>query len=766
MLAKIATLSIILSILSWGRPSHGEKLEPFQLDEYLKRSFSAAGWNGTWISDSTFIFKDHDGNVYKMNPTNHKSDLFLEANIFKDYRSSSLSFSNDLNFVLIKYNLKAIFRHSVTAQYTIYDIQKREYHHLHNQEHLQYAVWAPKGVGVAYVFRNNIYYVQDLLDITTPRQITTDGVPGIIYNGVPDWVYEEEVLSSGSALWFSPNGKRLAFVYFNDSLVPDFHYFMYGNSTNQYPTLVTLKYPKVGMTNPTIAVKYADLVNKKSKVMDISHIIPVEIVSKDHVLQDIKWVTNSELVAVSLNRVQNIAAMVRCDVITNKCDNFYKEHLTNGWIILQTPIYNSKGTTFLVLLSEPEGNDHYKHLSLVKGNDISQRVRLTFGKRVVTTVYGWDEARDLVYYAGTVEGDHAQKQVYVFDLKTYTDRCLTCDVATPEGPCESASGSFSDEFSHYAQTCSGPGPHIVQIKSLTSPDSFVWQDNAALRERLSKKYKPVRKTLKVPLSSGYTANVRLLLPPTLDEESDEKYPMIVKVYGGPNSNEISKSYSAGEENYFVTNREYIYASIDARGSGNNGDNLMYEVYRRLGTVEMEDQIEVTKFLQTHYKFIDANRTGIWGWSYGGFATLSILAKDTENVFKWGLAVASVTNFMFYDSIYTERYMGLPTKDDNEAGYNRTDLSRSVEAFRNKLFYIIHGNADDNVHYQQSMILAKALEKADIMFLQQSYPDENHGIGSVLPHLYHTIDKFFNHGFQIEINGSKRVMRKSKKAKHH
>ncbi|XP_031344560.1 venom dipeptidyl peptidase 4-like isoform X1 [Photinus pyralis] len=749
MRVRITTTKFLLNIVLLGSCS-AQNLEPFQLSEYLNGSFLDSGWNGTWISDSSFIFKE-SGNIYKVDAADGQKYLFLDKNIFTDYPSSTLTFSNDLKFVLIKHNIKRVFRRSDTAQYTVYDIDEQQYHHLHNGEALQYVVWDRQGKSLAYVYLNNIYYAETVGGIATPRQITSDGVPGIIYNGVPDWVYEEEVLSSGSALWFSPNGKGLVFIQFDDRKVNDFHYFIYGNSTVQYPTVATIKYPKSGMTNPTIDVKYVNLKNKESEETNISY---VDYVSKDQILKDVMWATNIDVVMVSLNRVQNTAVLLSCRVTTNKCNAFYMKKLRHGWIDLKIPIYNSDGSKFLLLLSEPEGKDTYRHLSLVENHNISKRKRLTFGKRVVISVYGWDEARSLVYYAGTIEGDHGQQHVYVVDIKTGTDRCLTCDVATPEGPCEFASGSFSAKFSYYAQTCGGPGPKIVQVKSLTSSASFVWEDNADLRKRLSKKYRPIIKRVHVPLSSGYRAYVRLRLPPTLDEGDYKKYPMVVKVYGGPNSNEISNAYSAGEENYFVTNRQYIYASIDGRGSGKNGDNLMFEVYRRLGTVEMEDQIEVTKYLHKHYKYIDANRTGIWGWSYGGFATLSILAKDTENVFKWGLAVAAVTSFRLYDTIYTERYMGLPTKEDNEQGYNNTDLTRSVEAFRNKLFFIVHGNADDNVHYQQSMILSRALEKADIMFLQQSYPDEGHLIGSVRPHLYHTIDRFFDRGFHSGISGNK------------
>ncbi|KAK4880660.1 hypothetical protein RN001_008806 [Aquatica leii] len=645
------------------------KLEPFQLDEFLHGTFGDRGWNGSWISDTTVLYEDASRNIYLFDVNQHTSKLFLNRSVFNDYAGSSISFYDNLRYALLKYNTTFF-----------YDV--------HGKKHLQLVQWAPKNGALAYVYENNIYYVSNVNKITTPRQITNNGVSGIIYNGIPDWVYEE-VLGSGSALWFSPDGSHLAFAQFNDTKVKDFHYFIYGQSYDQYPTVVTLKYPKVNTTNPLVEVKYVNLNNPKSTVVNLKKAIPTRIVSEDYIIQDIKWAKSTDII--------------------------YTYKATKGWIDLKSPIFNSDGSKYLMITSENQENDSYKHLSLLENNDFAKRKRLTFGKRVVDLVYGWDEIRNLVYYVGSVEGHHGQQQVYVVDLNTTTDRCLTCDFNTLEGPCMVSSASFSKKFSYYTRICNGPGPKTVQIYNLKTLTFYEWENNANLRMSLSKKLRPIRKSLQVPLSSGFVAHARLLLPPDLDENAGVKYPMIVNIncynyrYGGPNANQISDGYSAGEENYFVTNRKYIYAFIDARGSGKLGDNNMFQMYKKLGTVEIADQIEVTRY-----------------------------------------------------SIYTERFMGLNTKEDNMEGYHNTDVSQFVEEFRNKTLYLIHGNADDNVHYQQSMLLSKALQGADIMFFQQSYPDNNHGLGSVQPHLYHTIDKFFNHGIKSLRKGKIWKLKKNRK----
>ncbi|KAF5307856.1 hypothetical protein FQR65_LT06588 [Abscondita terminalis] len=696
---------------------------------------------------STVLYQDVSRNVNIFDVSQNMSLQYLNNSVFVNYPGSSISFSKDLKFGLLRYNETSIFRHSRTAEYAVYDITNKLYYNVHNKTQLQFAQWGPKNNALVYVHNNNIYYASTANEITNPRQITTDGKPGIVYNGVPDWVYEEEVLGSGSALWFSPDGDHLAFAHFNDTKVNDFHYFIYGKSTNQYPALITLKYPKVGTTNPSVEIKFVNLNNPVSSVIDLKDIVPMSIASKDYIIQAIKWANSSDIVGVLLNRVQNVVGVVRCNIIVGKCNDLYSFNETKGWVELTAPFFNKDGSKYLMITSEAEGNDSYKHLSLIENFNFSQRTRLTFGKRIVSSIYGWDELQNFVYYVGSVEGRHDQQQVYVINLDNNKDHCLTCNFMTQEGPCTVSSASFSKEFTYYTRICSGPGPKTVQIFNLKTSNYYNWEDNKDLRNRLSKKLKPTKISVKVPLSNGFVAHARLLLPPKICPNAREKYPAIVNVYGGPNSNQISDAYSAGIENYFVTNRKYIYIFIDGRGSGRNGDNLMFAIYRKLGTVEIADQIEVTKYLQEKFQFIDSDRTGIWGWSYGGFSTLHVIAQDTKQVFKFGLAVAPVTNFILYDSIYTERYMGLNTIEDNMEGYNNTDLSRVVEAFRNKTFYVIHGNADDNVHYQQSMLFVKALERADVMFFQQNYPDENHNLGSVYPHLYHTIDKFFDHGIR-------------------
>ncbi|EZA55971.1 Venom dipeptidyl peptidase [Ooceraea biroi] len=264
---------------------------------------------------------------------------------------------------------------------------------------------------------------------------------------------------------------------------------------------------------------------------------------------------------------------------------------------------------------------------------------------------------------------------------------------------------------------------------------------------IAEKSQPIVHRYKIPVTGGFSAQVRLLIPPGADLSGAIKYPMLVYVYGGPDSYQVTEKFNIDWGTYLVTNKSIIYAAIDGRGSGLMGNDMLFAGYRHLGTVEIIDQINVTRHLQNKLPFIDRARTAIWGWSYGGYATGMTLAMDLKGVFKCGMSVAPVTDWALYDSIYTERFMGLPTVADNLQGYEQGQLLNKVDNIKNKMYYLIHGTLDDNVHYQQSLMLAKVLEQKDILFRQQTYTDEDHGIAQSRAHLYHSLENFLDECFQ-------------------
>ncbi|KAG8289646.1 Inactive dipeptidyl peptidase 10, partial [Homalodisca vitripennis] len=423
----------------------------------------------------------------------------------------------------------------------------------------------------------------------------------------------------------------------------------------------------------------------------------------------------------------------------------YSYHEDNGWLDIVEPVWVNS-TAFLTVLPHDQGGQlgNYRQLSLVQDG---QDVPLTSGPSVVTAIRCYDKEDNTVYYSSTVNGDSAKRHVYKMDLNNpEKQECFSCLV---QEDCAYGTASFSKSCTNMLLTCRGPSVPQYHIYNKNGTLLKYLSNNSRLNELLTRVELPTKQDLTVPIGGGFTGRVRMLLPPNIDTSGRTKYPMLFSVYAGPDFNKISDAWAVpGWDDYLVTKRRVVLVYLDVRGSGLRGDKLKFAVYHKLGGPEIEDIINVAQYLQQKFPYIDAVRTAIWGWSYGGFATAMTLAKDRLNVFRCGISVAPVTNWIYYDTVYTERYMGLPTNDSNLAGYMASDVSAHVDNFRHKLFYLIHGNADDNVHYQQSMMLSRALELADILFFQQSYPDETHGLSHVHRHLYHSMDKFWTRCFHL------------------
>ncbi|XP_069698609.1 venom dipeptidyl peptidase 4-like [Periplaneta americana] len=758
--AQIELLVAVVVLVMLGveaRPPVRRAGGAFGLEEVISGDLRSAGFSGTWISGTQFLYTDMlNGNVMRYDATTQTTSILVERPVLEEYRATSYELSADGLFLLIGYDQQSGYRHSTSSRFVIYDLSYRTYAPVAGGELLQLVRLAPVGNALAFVFNNDLYYRTAGYSGAEERRLTFSGVPGVIYNGVPDWVYEEEVLGSGSALWFSPNGASLAFASFNDTEVRTASYVHYGEPgslDSQYSSTVSIRYPKPGTANPRVGLYVADLTLAGARLVEMP--APVDVVSSEHILYGAVWANDYEVSAVWTNRVQNLGQLQVCVAATGVCQPTYQMSESSGWLDVVLPTFDATGARVVSVLPQPQGGGagNYAQVTLFTRkvslrDTMATGTALSWGRSVVTYIYGWDKINDIIYYQSTAEDLPAQRHVYSVPADGSTGpTCLSCNVLTTDGnACRYAFASFSLDMSHMALTCAGPDiPHVSIYRSGSDSALALWEDNRELRSKIGGRQLPKIVDTEVPVAGGFTAKVRLYLPPGA-ETSGLKYPMLVYVYGGPNSAQITDAFTVGWGAYLTTNRSIIYAMIDGRGSGMKGDDIKFSIYRRLGTVEVIDQINVTKMLQDTYPYIDSQNTAIWGWSYGGYATAMSLARDTGGVFKCGASVAPVTSWIYYDSIYTERYMGQPRSDDNLYGYNDGDVTRLVEGFRHKQFYLLHGNADDNVHYLQAMVLSKALERATILFRQQSYPDENHNLGSVLLHVYGSMDQFWTQCF--------------------
>ncbi|XP_030377512.1 venom dipeptidyl peptidase 4 [Scaptodrosophila lebanonensis] len=715
----------------------GEKT-PWELREAIYGASGQIGFNGTWISDNEFYYTATDKSIHKYNAASKTDSIFVGAGFLNKYTGATFTLSPDNTKILVRYNLTLGFRHSYIAQYDIYDIAKDTAINVHNGEKLQYCGWAPNQGRLAYVYENNVYvHFEENQEVA----ITNDGVTGVVYNGVPDWVYEEEVLGSGSALWWSPDGSKLAVGFFNDTNVETFKYFLYGDTDDdfqQYPTELDLKYPKTGTPNPVVSLKVFDFDNEQN-ITSIQLSAPVSIVSLDHILQNVVWSNNTYMLITWLNRRQNLGSLQSCSY-QGVCSEVKRLEEPDGWIGISTPKCLSNGLN-CIFANWIDNWFQVWNLDLQTGQNIWQ----SRGNFTVINVYGYDEANQKLFYQATQPGDPSVRHVYS------NDDCLSCKLIDADGAaCRMASASFSKDYSYYTILCSGPNPTYSRIYS-ASTQALVsdWEPNTAYRVKLEAKLRPSYRFLNVTLADGSIGYAKLALPPNFDES--KKYPLLVLVYGGPNSVRVDNSFLVGFEAFMTTTREVIYAYIDGRGTGQKGKKLLFTVNNDLGDHEVEDQIFVTEWMQNNLTFIDPNRTAIWGWSYGGYMTAKTIEQDDKHVFQCGVSVAPVTSWLFYDTIYTERYMGLPTVDDNLKNYNISSVFNRLQNFRTHDYLLIHGSGDDNVHYQNSLVFSKLLQHADIQFEEQTYTDENHSIGNAAPHLYLTIDDFLNRCLKINVN---------------
>ncbi|KAL1124200.1 hypothetical protein AAG570_001970, partial [Ranatra chinensis] len=734
-------------------PSNGIPLQGFIRGEYSPQRF-----NGTWISDYEVLYRSKDGSFMTYNAWTKQSQQLMSGDYDLLKSVFHYELSADRRYLMLAHSFQKMYRHTFLAYYHIVDLEtKKDWPVMDvngNQILIQLVVWAPVGNAYAYVYLNDIYYRSSPREqLIQEYRLTHTGRPGTIYNGVPDWVYEEEILSSNTALWFSQDSQYIAYATFNDSSTPVMNIPYYGPPGDlrfQYTQSVNIRYPKPGRPNPTVSLSVV-------KLSDLSYQAPVKQIDipptrdlKEPVLNSVTWASPRQLLVVWMNRVQNRADVVVCSVEDTNCRLVLSPEEKSGWVVFEEPLFSADGSQMVVIQPHDQGGNAgaYQHVTLVDltGSTALKPVPLTEGKFVVTELIAWDQETSHIYFLSNVEGSPGQLRLNrVSDKREgapHKAECISCSNEILNGPeCLYSGAVFSKNNSFYAQTCVGPSIPEVAIFSKMGNKVTNWETNTRLKTKLAEKAMPVTEQLKVPIGDDMFAYVKLFLPPNMDKSGNTKYPLLIQVYGGPDSSQISERFNVAWHTYLTVNQNIIYAMIDGRGSGLKGHKMLFANYRHLGTLEIQDQINVTKYLLKNKKYIDKDKTAIWGWSYGGYATGMVLANDTKGVFKCGIAVAPVSDWLLYDTLYTERYMGLPTLEDNLYGYEVASLNNKIRNFKNKRFLLIHGTLDDNVHYQQSMMLAKSLEMNDILFDQQSYPDEGHGLVDVQPHLYHMMQHF-------------------------
>lgn len=620
------------------------------------------------------------------------------------------SFNDDETAVLLGKDISQIYRHSFEAIYYVYDLEKETLNQI-DQHKIKDPSFSPDGKKVAYSFENNLY-VKDLQTDKT-LQLTEDGKRNYLINGTTDWVYEEEFAFTRAYDW-STDGKKIGFLKFDESEVPEITMEIYGDSPQEqlYPEPYKFKYPKAGDPNSVVSLHLYDLNTQTSHQVNLN---------KDYeYLPRIQWTNDPNILSVqAMNRHQNDLDLIfikandrSAQVILNEKDENYID-ITDDLTFLEDNSF--------IWTSDKSNWNHIYHYS----NYGKLKNQITDGHWDVTAYYGFDSDKKRIYYQSTENGS-INRDVYSTNLKGKKKIRLTEKTGTN-------SADFSKGFKYFINIFNDVStPNLYTVHQASSGKTVrVIEDNESLKNKLDD-YKLGKKEISTISINGNDLNMYTIKPSDFDPTKE--YPLLLYQYSGPGSQLVSNSFYGANDYWhqMLAEKGYIVACIDGRGTGHKGADFKKLTQLELGKYEVEDQIAVAEKLGEE-NYIDADRIGIWGWSYGGFMSSNCLLQAPDT-FKMAIAVAPVTSWRFYDTIYTERFMTTP--QENPSGYDENSPITYVDKLKGNLL-LVHGSADDNVHVQNTMQMVQALIQADKQFDWLIYPDYDHGIygGNARLHLY-------------------------------
>ena len=636
--------------------------------------------------------------------------------------------SPDGKRMLIQTNTHKIYRRSFTADYYIYTIQSRKLEKLSTGGPQQIPTWSPDGNQIAFVRDNNIFLVKLLYD-NAESQITKDGKFNEIINGVPDWVYEEE-FSTNRSLCFTADSRMLCWIKYDERKVKEYslQLFMGSHPTMKanevYPGTYTYKYPKAGEDNSIVSVWSYEIQTHKTNRLQV----PLE---GDGYIPRIKSTNDANRIIVfTMNRHQDVLNLYAVNphttlsqlLIKEQGDKYVKEEAMEDITIGQNSI----------LL--PSDRDGYMHLYLYNMNGSLIR-KIGDGNYDITSIYGYDETTGDVYYQAASINPH-DRQIFVSHKNGKTERLTDTNGWNK--------AIFSGDYKYFLNTWSNYNtPYVFTIRDSKGKVLSTPVDNKELKEKVKTYGFNGRETFSFTTSEGVKLDGWMVKPKDFD--TNKKYPVILFQYSGPGSQQVIDAWNAGSMgnggafDYYLAQQGFIVVCVDGRGTGGRGAAFEKCTYLKIGELESRDQIETALWLGKQ-SYIDKERIGIWGWSFGGFNTLMSMSEGRP-VFKAGVAVAPPTNWRYYDTIYTERYMRTPK--ENGSGYATNPIQRA-NALHGALL-ICHGMADDNVQPQNTMEYTEALIQADKDFKENIYTNRNHGIygGNTRTHLLRQISNWFS-----------------------
>lgn len=762
-LGAVVICAILIGIVA-ARSYNGAKFrikgrKHIEMDHVFNGTFWAETKTINWVreaGDGVFSV-DESGAILLVDLKTNKTKTLVERSSVRDEHGQPLywddwKLSPDAKYVLFQVDRVKGWRHSSYGNYYIHDLEKgstQPLAHPSSPPVISYATWAPTSNAVAYVSQNDLYVTP------APGEAAvrvTQGGNSTIFHAVPDWVYEEEVFSSNYAMWWSPDSSRIAYLRFDETKVSEYTFPIYNpthdaNAVVPYPHHVTMKYPKPGYENPLVTVHIFDFDSYEDSAVDSwapsvsEHVHTLswekQRPQEDSIIQEVAWVNDAALILKEVARAGDDGNVIHFDLKDPRKPGKVVRRLgkdgeegDKGWIESSqhiTPLdYEDNAgypTSYLDVLPNKEG---YNHIALFSPADSSEPKWLTTGPWEVTSgILGIDYGKGLVYFVAASPSS-IDRHVYSAQIPAPNSSKVTPKPPKPLTNDQQSSwysANFSPDCGFYALNYGGPGVPWQKVLQISKPAfQYLLEDNHQLNQTSAGFQMPeiVRSTI---MSDGYELNYMEIRPPSMDDSGRTKYAVLFRVYGGPGSQMVSARWDRDWHHYLACSLKYIIVVVDGRGTGYKGRKLRNPIKGNLGYHEVQDQVNAARHWASK-RYVDSRRIGIWGWSYGGFMTSKVVEANA-GIHTLAMAVAPVTSWRLYDSVYTERYMGLP--QTNAEGYVNASITK-LEGFRHVDFLLAHGSGDDNVHFANSAHLLDMFTAEKIRrYRFRMFTDSDHSI---------------------------------------